>query len=73
MANSNIFKKLYLNFNEESLFPNDNNNPNIGELLLSMVIILSVVTLIFETEKSIYEDYKTLFITLELIFFYIQC
>ena len=40
-------------FNIESLFPNDETKPNLGELLLSIIIILSVFTLILETEQTI--------------------
>ena len=55
--------------NVESLFPNDDTKPNIGELLLSIIIILSVFTLILETEITIYQKYQDIFIILDYIFF----
>ena len=59
------------NFNIESLFPNHNTKPNTGELVLSFIIVLSVISLIIETEKSIYEKYKFFFQLLDYIFFFI--
>ena len=56
-------------FNVESLFPNEETKPNLGELLLSVIIILSVTTLILETEKTIYEKYNSIFIFLDYTFF----
>ena len=57
--------------NIESLFPNDNTKPNIGEILLSVIIILSVITLILETEKTIYQNYQLIFQTLDYLFFFL--
>ena len=59
------------NFNIESLFPNHNTKPNTGELVLSLIIVLSVISLIIETEQSIYEKYKFFFQLLDYIFFFI--
>ena len=55
---SNQLKKT---FNIESLFPNHNTKPNTGELVLSFIIVLSVISLIIETEQSIYNKYKFFF------------
>lgn len=59
------------NFNIESLFPDDTTKPNIGELFLSFIIVMSVVSLILETEKTIYVNHKSIFKTLDYIFFFI--
>ncbi len=56
-------------FNVESLFPNDETKPNIGEIILSIIIILSVITLILETEITIYQKHQTIFNILDYIFF----
>ena len=58
-------------FNIESLFPDDTTKPNIGELFLSFIIVMSVVCLILETEKTIYVKNKAIFKTLDYIFFFI--
>ena len=55
-------------FNVECLFPNNETKPNVGELLLSIIIILSVFTLILETEQTIYKKYQNIFIILDYIF-----
>ena len=71
MRNTNKINYISKHLNKESLFPNDNTKPNIGEILLSVIIILSVLTLILETEKSIYENYQLTFQTLDYIFFFL--
>lgn len=58
-------------FNIESLFPDDTTKPNIGELFLSFIIVMSVVCLILETEKTIYVKNEAIFKTLDYIFFFI--
>ena len=58
------------NFNVESLFPDLSMKPNIGELLLSFIIVMSVVCLILETEKTIYVKNEAIFKTLDYIFFF---
>ena len=58
-------------FNIESLFPDDTTKPNFGELFLSCIIVISVVCLILETEKSIYVKNEAVFKTLDYIFFFI--
>ena len=65
---SNQLKKT---FNIESLFPNHNTKPNTGELVLSFIIVLSVISLIIETEQSIYNKYKFFFQLLDYVFFFI--
>lgn len=55
--------------NVESLFPNDDTKPNIGGLLLSIIIILSVFTLILETEIIIYKIPEYIYY-FKLYFFY---
>ena len=57
--------------NVESLFPDNSTKPNIGELFLSFIIVMSVVCLILETEKSIYVKNEAVFKTLDYIFFFI--
>ena len=69
MTRSSNYLEILNNFNIESLFPNEKTKPNIGELVLSLIIILSVITLILETEKSIYEKYSSIFIFLDYSFF----
>ena len=61
--------KLNKNFNIESLFPDHNTKSNLGELFLSCIIILSVVSLILETESTIHSKYQSFFKTLDIIFF----
>ena len=63
--------KFSKNFNIESLFPNHNTKSNLGELLLSFIIILSVVSLILETEDTINVKYKSVFSVLDNIFFFL--
>ena len=67
MRNTNKINYISKHLNKESLFPNDNTKPNIGEILLSVIIILSVLTLILETEKSIYENYQLTFILTSIV------
>ena len=52
------------------MFPNHNTKPNTGELVLSFIIVLSVISLINETEQSIYKKYK-FFFSYSTIFFFI--
>lgn len=68
---SNYKKFIYENFNRKSFFPIEKKEPNFGELLLSVVIIVSSITLILETEPTIYQKYTNVFIILDHIFFII--
>lgn len=61
----------FKNFNIESLFPNHNTKPNTGELILSFIIVLSVISLIIETEQTIYLKHKFFFQVVDYIFFFI--
>ena len=58
-------------FNIESLFPNHDTKPNLGESILSSIIILSVLSLILETEETLYKKFTTMFHILDLCFFVI--
>ena len=61
------FKNSYI----ESLFPNHNTKPNTGELILGFIIIFSVISLIIETEQTIYLKYRLFFQILDCVFLYL--
>lgn len=69
-ASSNFKEFIYKNFSKKSLFPAGENEPNLGELTLSVIIIFSSITLVLETEPTIYQKYTKVFQVLDFIFLY---
>jgi len=68
---SSDFKEfIYKNFSKKSLFPTEKKEPNYGELTLSVIIIFSSITLVLETEPTIYQKYTKIFKILDFIFLY---
>ena len=68
-VSSNFKEFIYENCNKKSLFPTEKKEPNLGELTLSVIIIFSSITLVLETESTIYQKYTKVFKILDFIFF----
>ena len=68
-VSSNFKEFIYENFSKKSLFPTEKKEPNLGELALSAIIIFSSITLVLETEPTIYQKYTKVFEILDFIFF----
>jgi len=69
-VSSNFKEFIYENFSKKSLFPTAKKEPNLSELTLSAIIIFSSITLVLETEPTIYQKYTKVFQILDFIFLY---